>query len=545
MTPAPPEEGLPPRTRRAENLVVLALLIVVAAITYGPYIVEGGFIADDWANAEWTRFGGPDDSSTLEWYWSIVSFRPVLVLYIPLTHAVLGLSEAAHVGLSMSLAVASAFLFYLVLRLLHLGAWAAAVPSVLSVTFPFADSIRLWIAANGINFALVLYFAGLALGLRAVSRHRARSWLHLPSLLLYALSILTYEIAAPAIALSGVAYVLRTRKLSWPLALRAGADVAVVAALTLLVTTKGPNRAQDGSFSPSYLVDRLELFGRQGLSVLGSAALPHISTGQAYFGLLTVVALGATALVAWRVPLPASMAPQLRRAVALGIAGLAVAAIGYAGFVPAASMYYPVSPGVGNRVNVAAAFGYCMVLAGLATALGTLLAVALRRSTLTATLIAAALAAIVLAGFVEDTRRNTRLFIRSDEVQATVLDAIRTTTPRPSAGLVVFVFDYPVTTGPNIPTFALSNDLRGAVRIAYDRQDITAMPVRPDVPLTCSPGGIQLGDSAHPEFLTNGAYGRTRFVDVGRRRAIIVGSRAQCERLRGSYVAGPQVDPTL
>lgn len=120
----------------------------------------------------------------------------------------------------------------------------------------------------------------------------------------------------------------------------------------------------------------------------------------------------------------------------------------------------------------------------------------------------------------------------------------RTTTPRPPADILILAFDYPVTTGPNIPSFALSNDLRGAVRITYDRADIDAMPVRPDIPLTCGPQGVQVGDSGHPEFVTSGAYGATRFVDVGRRRAALVRSNAQCERLLGSYVAGPMVDPT-
>lgn len=524
---------------------MLALLIVVAAITYGPYIVEGSFIADDWPQAEWSRFGGPDDSSLLDWFWSIFSFRPVLVLYIPLTNWVLGTFEPAHIGLSISLAVASAFLFYLVLRLLRLGSWAAAVPAALSVTFPFADSIRLWPAASISNLALAFYFAGLALALLAVGSDRARPWLHLPSLLLYGLSVLTYEIAAPAIALSGLAYVLRSRKLSWPLVLRAAADVALAAVLTLTVATGGPERAQEGSFSASYIADRLDVFGRQGLSLLGSVALPRISTGQAYFGLAAVLALGTLTLVAWRMPLPASLQLHLRRAVALGGAGLVVIAIGYAVFIPAADMYYPVAPGLTNRVNAAAAFGYCIVLAGLTAALGTVMAAALRRSSATATLIASALAAIVLFGFVEDTRRTTRQFTRSAEIQETVLNAIRTTTPRPPADLLILAFDYPVTTGQNIPTFALSNDLRAAVRITYDREDIDAMPVRPDIPLTCGPQGVQVGDSGHPEFVTSGAYGATRFVDVGRRRAALVRSKAQCERLRGSYVAGPMVDPTV
>jgi hypothetical protein len=531
------------RGQVTDHLIAVGVLVAVTAIAYAPFISGGGFVADDWPNAEATRFGGPGGQGVLDYFWDVTSFRPVLALWVPFTHAVLGEHQTLHVLLSLGLAVLAAYLFFVALRTLGLRSAYALAPAVLVLPFPFSDSIRLWPTASMVSLSLALYFAGLVLALLALRPERPRIWLHLPSIGLYAASILTYEVTAPAVAASVVGYLATVR--SRAAMVRGAADLVLAATLALTVSTGGPERAQDGSFAIDYIFDRVDLFGRQGLSVLGAGAFPEIFSGQAWVGALVFVAVLGSAVVAWRLPRDSALRQRLREISTLGVGGLWFTFLGYVGFLPAASFYVPTATGVGNRVNAAASYGMAMAIAGLAFTLAAFAVAALRRVPgRAATMVGIALVSLVTAGLIVNVRRDEKRYTRSHEIQDDVMDAIRATVRNPPQGAVVYALDYPVTTGANLPTFALSNDLRGAVRLAYDREDLVAMPVRPAVPLSCTSKGVQLGSqTVEPGFLTVGAYGRTYLVDVRTRRAARVTSAASCRRALPRFPAGPAVDP--
>ena len=97
-------------------------------------------------------------------------------------------------------------------------------------SFPFAESIRLWTTASSVSFVIALYLAGLAVALLALTSARRPALLHVGSLVLYALSILTYELTAPAVALSGLAYLVRVR--SRAAVVRGVVDLALAARLS-------------------------------------------------------------------------------------------------------------------------------------------------------------------------------------------------------------------------------------------------------------------------------------------------------------------------
>jgi hypothetical protein len=539
------DQGLREWLRERRQIItpslVLLSLCVVAAISYGPFVSGGRFIADDWPNAGWTRFGGPGSTGTLDFFWQITSFRPGLVLYIPAVHTVFGLDATAHIVWAVTLAVAAAFALYVVLRLYRLPPLVAALPAALVIPFPFADSIRLWSTASMASLVIALYLAGLALALLALTSSRRPVLLHGASVILYALSILTYEVAAPAVALSGFAYLLRVR--SRAAVVRGGIDLVLAATLVATVTTGGSQRAQDGSFDPSYLWDRIVLYGRQALGLLGASSLADFVHGKAVLGVTAIGILIVLAAVTSRAQFAERSRILLRQSCTLGFVGLAVIAVGYLGFIPAASFYFPVADGLTDRVNAGAAYGYSMVLAGLTFAIGGLVATAARRPRW-GPAIGAVIGVVLLAGFIHGTRQTEKRYIKAGEIQDQVMAAIRSSVRHPPRRSLILAADYPVTTGPNIPSFALSNDLQAAVRLAYDREDLNAMPVRSGIPVTCSPDGVHVGDSSQPEFMTLGQYDRTIFVDVRTRRRATVRSQRQCDSVRAAFPPGPDVAPT-
>jgi hypothetical protein len=524
--------------RTITSILVLASLCVVTAISYGPYVTGGRFLADDWANAGWTRFGGPGGIGTLDFFWQVTSFRPVLVLYVPAVHTVFGTDFAAHVLWSLFLAVAAAFALYVVLRLYRLPPLVAALPAALVIPFPFAESIRLWTTASNVSLVIALYLAGLALALVALTSARRPALLHVGSLILYALSILTYEITAPAVALSGLAYLVRVR--SRAAVVRGVIDLGLAAALVMFVTTGGSRRPQDGSFDPTYLWDRLKLFGRQALSLLGASSVADFFHGKALLGVIAIVILIGLVAVTLRARFAQRSRLLLQQSCALSFAGLLVIVVGYLGFVPAANFYFPVAEGLSDRVNVGAAYGYSMVVAGLAVGIGAL-AAAMARRPRWGMPIGALIGGVLLAGFVHGTRQIEDRYIKAGRIQDRVMSAIRSTVRHPPRGSLILAADYPVATGQNIPSFALSNDLQGAVRLAYGRGDLSALPIRSGVPVTCGKDGVHVGDATLPEFVTLGHYGRTILVNVRTHRRVSVRTRSQCEAVRGEFPPGPDL----
>jgi hypothetical protein len=516
----------------------LASLCVVTAISYGPYVSGGRFLADDWANAGWTRFGGPGGTGTLDFFWQVTSFRPVLVLYVPAVHTVFGTDPAAHVVWSLVLALAAAFALYVVLRLYRLPPLVAALPAALVIPFPFAESIRLWTTASSVSLVIALYLAGLAVALLALTSARRPALLHVGSVILYALSILIYEITAPAVALSGLAYLVRVRTRA--AVVRGVVDLALAAALVVFVTTGGSRRPQDGSFDPTYLWDRLKLFGRQGLGLLGASSMADFVHGKAFLGVVALAILIGLVAVALRARFAERGRLLLQQSCALSFAGLVVIVVGYLGFVPAASFYFPVAEGLTDRVNAGAAYGYAMVVAGLAFGIGALVALAAKRPKW-GTPIGALIGIVLLAGFIHGTRQTENRYIKAGEIQDQVMSVIRSTVRHPPRGSLILAADYPVTTGQNIPSFALSNDLQGAVRLAYGREDLNALPIRSGVPVTCGRDGVHVGDASLPDFVTLGQYGRTILVNVRTRRRVTVRTRSQCEAVRGEFPPGPDL----
>ena len=364
-----------------ETALFALLATLVAYSIYGLHVLNGGFILDDWAYAAEYEIHGRDlgflgfadrllnDPGVL----MSAGGRPVGALYFSGMYSVFGSNMALHIAYSVVLSITLSTLLFVVLRGLGLERVHAGVIAALVLVFPASDSIRFWPAAATSLAAISLYLAGLAVALAGLRRTGRRALvLHGCAALLYALSLLQYEIAAGFILLGGLLYALTS---GWRRALpRWGVDIAVAVIGLLYLGTTTTRRVA----SPSDVVDQLRLFQSEARTVLGQGGLqdgrPLVPLAGA-----AVVLLVAFLVQARLTPADPSRA-ALRRWLAIAIAGGVAIGAGYVIFAGAEDSFYrPLREGIGNRTNGAAMIGYVILLYSLAVMVGLVVGCGLAR----------------------------------------------------------------------------------------------------------------------------------------------------------------------
>jgi hypothetical protein len=490
--------------------VVLALL---ALVVYGPHIRHGGFYWDDWQLVARVRWPPPGEGLVNP---QVLAFRPGLALLLPVPQLLLGLHPWLHITLALTLGLLSATALWALARRGGLDRVTSGTAAALMLLFPWADSMNLW-ATAGLNWLGVLLFElGVLValsGLAAASRRRRGALAGL-SALLYLAALLTYEIAAVAILLAVGLY---AREAGWRRALgRWLLDVAVVAGGAGWVGAHTARSVQ----SVSGMADHARTIADQAVTLTARALEPWGSPPRGV--VLAVPALVAVAgAVAWR----RGDAAAGRGLAVLG-AGVVAVAAAYATLVPADAHYEPLGPGIENRTNLLAAPAYALLVAG-ALGLGAHLGARAARRPERAGAGLALLAVAVGTGYAVHTRRDADDWDRANAEQQRVLAALRHAVPDPAPDAVLYTAGAPVGTAPGVPVFAVSWDLKGAVRILYDRVTVRGYPVRAGVRFVC--GADELVLSRHGI----GDPGRSPYadailVDVPARRAFPVRSRAAC-----------------
>ena len=220
-------------------------LALLAALVYGDHVLSGGFLWDDWENADTTHRGGqpgflgPFDLRQ-------AAYRPLLALLLPLPHLAFGVHPAPHLALGLLLAVAASAAFFALLRAAGAPRTYATAAAALALLFPWSASTRLWATASVNMVALVLLFAAGAIALRALAGGEPRRRVALTAAM-YALAVLTYEAVAGLVLLLPLLYALRT---PWRTALarwRVEAVAAGGAAVWVALATTKPERGPDGA----------------------------------------------------------------------------------------------------------------------------------------------------------------------------------------------------------------------------------------------------------------------------------------------------------
>lgn len=522
-----------------EYLLACAGLLLVALLALGPHIRDGGFYMDDWANAAGALQppGSFDLGNAISYFADLTIYRPVLVLYLPLTYSAFGMDIGVHLAWTALLSVVAASVFYAVLRTLGLPWYHAWMVAALTIVFPWSDSTRLWSTANQVTLSVTFAMTGVLIALVGVRRDRWQ-W-HALAASFYLLSILTYEVTLPLVAAVGLLYwaVSDWRTARW----RWGADILVALAGAIWV---GTHTAREASGLGGD-IDHLELIAREGGTLLGRSAVAvgPVRTTLALVALATVVVGGIAFCLAFPGRLRSDQrAWGLCQWVYLTLGGLAFAALAWVMFIPADPYYTPSVFGMTNRVNGLAAFGLVMVVYGACGIVGSLVGQLRPRSTWLATGTILVLGVILLGTYTHLLRRHIQIWDTAYVAEETGMKRMRAQLPDLPPGTTVFTSSYPAYQTLGVPIFATTWDLNGMVKLEYDDETLSAYPLVPGLELTCLPHGVAAQQVSPGEGESPGVtvpYGSVRLLNLANGQHAAPLNRGGCERVADDYVPGP------
>ncbi|HET7052936.1 MAG TPA: hypothetical protein VFI09_03340 [Solirubrobacterales bacterium] len=517
-----------------ELIIALILLGLIALLALYPHLRHGGFYLDDWSNAALALQppGPPDAGKAISGFADFILYRPVLVLYLPLTYFVLGMHMHLHLALAAVLAVMAATAFYGVLRTLGTPWLHAGLISALTILFPWSDATRLWATAGLVTLSTLFMLTGLFLALQGLRRGSWR-W-HAWAAPLYLLSILTYEATLPMIACLGMLYWLRSgwRAARW----RWLADLGAVAAGGVWVATNTIRTTSDLRGTLEHLGQVIEAggttLGRSGLPVGPQATTPVLLC------LAAILAAGCTAYLT----LPGRFASTdgwgLRNWLQLMLGGIAVAALGWAMFVPSATTYYtPTILGETNRINGVSGFGLILVLYGAFGVVGALIGQLRPRARWPAPIVTVLLGGVLAAAYTHTLQRHIELWNLAYAAEAQAIQKTKELVPSPPPGTTIIAGSYPSTQAPRVPILATLWDYDGMVKMEYDDYSLVALPVIVGVDLRCRPKALTVGWVG--KILSTAPYGTVRMLNLVTGERASPQSRQDCRRAVGAYVPGP------
>lgn len=523
---------------------LLVVLLGIAVFVYGPHVTNGGFIGDAWTTRAWYQLYPHDNFLATVGHFlqlSTMSTRPLNAVYrVLLNEAFGGDMGVWFVWQAISCALMSALL-YLLLRRLRFPLLDAAVIAILVFLFPAATSLRFWTPVIHASLAISLAILGFLLGLSAFDSRGGRRAvaLHAGSLLLFAASLLLYEVALPIMLVSALLYRMRV---SWRLAARRWLlDLAVLLPIALTVTRSSGSAAQQQS---------------------GSGALSHAWTILADCPKLLAhtllpfggwVAVGAFALLlACSVTLlrllPAGdrRRPLLRRFLGVFGAGALVVLLAYSIYVPGIDYYEPTAVGIADRVNAAAGIGWVLVLyAGLGL-LAVLVAGRRRSRALVPTVIAAG-AIVLLAAWLPLITKDSRDYVAAYREGQRTLAVVHSALPDPAPGTTIWTFGQPVQIAQGVPVFGNAWDMTDSVDLMYRDPSIRSYVGFPGTILECRAhwlapyGNVNYPATSPPEASEFASrYGTIYFVDTVTGRSEPIGSRGECLRALRVFHLSPE-----
>ena len=520
-----------------ELVLVGMLLLGLGAVVFGPHVRDGGFYSDDWAAAAEYQAGageGVVEALAGATNPTLLAFRPLLALVLPLPHALFGLDPRGHLALAIVLGVLASLCLYVLLRTVSIERLHAGAIAALVLVFPWSDATRLWPTASANNLALCLYLLGAVVALHGL-RHAGRRGraLHAGALCLYVLSVLTYEVAALAILAGGPPlYALCS---TWSRALwRWPWDVVAVGAALALVALNTPRELR----APGELLARAWMFADEGLALLAAAALPFGSLPRLAVLAAMAVVIGASAALARTLAPGDPERAALRRWLCVALAGALAIVLGYAMFVPGEDHYSPLKDGLSNRINLLAAIGHVTLVYAVAV-LGALLVARTWGGVpgRTAALALPAIAAGALAlGYASEVRVHMAGYFRTTDYQDRLIALIRAEVRAPSEA-TIYTFGQRVYTAPGLASFR-HWDLKGAVRVALADPTLDAYPIYPGVEWACGASSMHPRSRFYSAEQSLSAYGKGVWVDLASGRAVLVRSRAQCLALQASFRPG-------
>jgi hypothetical protein len=511
-----------------------ASLAVLAGLAFAPLVLHGGFHLDDWSNAAGALYppGGRSISHTLTWYKEFTLFRPVLILYVPLTYVVFGMHQHFLLAWSVFLAWTAVCLLYGVLRKLGVPWIHSLVIAGLVLVFPWFDCTRLWVSGALISLAISFMLGGFWIALVGLERRDAR--MHWIAVVLYLLAMLTYELTLPVVAFLGAIYFLRSgwREARW----RWAVDLVAVVASGIWVLSHTVRTKSGVSGDLSHLKQIVEGGG----TILGRSVLPT-GTQQTTIALVALAVVLGVGLVVWlRGPSlvrTSSSGWGLREWLMLAGAGVALAVLGWAVFIPADPYYTPTIYGLTNRVNGLAGFGTVITVYAALGVVGTLVGPVIRRVRLAPIGITLGLAALLGLGYVTVLHRHIGIWNSAYVAEEKALTQVASRYPNLPDGSVIFAGNYPAYQTLGVPILSATWDFDGMVKDHYETYEVSAYPLLEGWSLHCRPEGVAL--ESEGIVLRAAPYGAARLMNLEAETAYHPRDQRSCEKVVGNLAPGP------
>ena len=512
-------------SRHAGTAAALVGLLLVALWAYGWFVTRGGLASDDWALM--SEISLPVEGgwwNGVEGLWDRASYRPFSVAYYAVVFEALGTNGSLHLLWSVAVTTAFAGALFSVLRVAGTRTPHAFAIAALVLVAPMGDAAVLWPSATPIRFAGALYLAGLTIALlgmregRPAGRARA---LHAAAIGCYVAAIWTYELTAALTAAGLLTYLAVA---PWRRALgRWAVDMAVMAAAMTWTLAQTPKQVQD----PEQAWAHAKIIVKQLWQLYGDvAAPPGVPGGMAGPVTIGVGVVGVVLLVrARRGGDDRPAAAEARRWAITGLIALVYTMAAYVVFVPADVYYSPEAVNFGNRVNGVGIAPLVLLAYCAAMVLATLAFQGRRIRGVSAAMVAGLVYAVVmLISYNGALRDHERQYVQSSDTALAALDAIEQAVPRPMPGTLVLTSGVPPLVATDLPVFAATWDLQGAVRLRYRDPSLDAFNAY--LGFECAADGITV--PAGPP----GRYGHTVVVDVPGGRAWRIDSARACEAAR-------------
>ena len=510
-----------PLTIRREVLVTLAFFALLALAVYGRHVLRGGWYYDDWDFIARLDLAADDGLGELWRAADGLSYRPVFSVVVFAMYAIGGTGQAPYLVFGLVAAGAQGWLLYWLLRRLSVAWYVAGAAAAMLVVIPVVDATRLWMAAFPSGVAIVFWLIGVHVALTGLGRSRAIAW-HAGAVVLYLLAMLTSELTVPLVGLSPVLYAMAAGPR--PALVRAPADLlAAGAVVAYLADASSSIRPADSSVG--YLLDRAGQIWSAGIPVV-EQQIPLDKVLWGPLGLLLLVVAGVGIALSWR---RGERPAGLRRELLLTAAGLVFMLAGLVMLLPAEPYYVPRTSGIGDRVSIAAAPGFACLLAGLFALVARGIA-ALARRRVVALAVFAVLALVTVASMgAKEIRAQDAWASSWTQAQAVIGAARKALGPDVPRGATIVSFRHTTVVLPDdVPVFASTWDLQGAMQFTYRDPTIVAQPFGPAI--SCSAEGLEMPGGRRP-------YGDVFFVDAMTYTGRRIASRKACRAAFAAYGA--------
>ncbi len=510
-----------------ELAAVSLLFAVLAFAVYGWYALHGGFVADDWVNADRYYFH-PEPG-----FWGAVDnyqtpSRPVAAVYVTLTYAAMGMHLHYHLVLAVLLAAFLSTGFYAFLRTFGLSRMLSLGAATLLLVFPSSDSTKFWSTGSQISLFIGLYLFAVAIAIAGRRRYGAAPTkpavaTQLLASALAVTAVAGYEIVAPAVLLSFLLY-------RW-----AGKEGVVWRWLcdaipTVLVLIFYTQKFGGGGAHGTQLLTNVRTVADGAISILGYTLVPDrdFSRWTVFGGVVAIVALIAFARWAAKATRDRDAIGRWLVPVLLAVAGIV---IGYLMIVPAGERYPLYAPGVQNRSNCFAALGLCALVVFLLCALASTVAAVIpgltkrSRGQVRMVLSGAFVLAMIAVYTVRITEDESR-WTKAAEIQEVILAGSHELVPSPPSDATIFTSPYPGYASPGVPVFGGggNNDAVGAFKVSYDSEEMLAFPLLDGVGVICGRAQMSTPDAGN----SGTPYGKGIFVDLRTRAVYRPRNRREC-----------------